>query len=79
MEDVKLYRDTQFVLNEVFNQARQLYDEYLKETRKKELGKQEATRSWVPNRLVEFPHSRCTYNVLARISRSRSRRILDVP
>ena len=55
MEDVKLYRDAQSVLNEVFNQARQRYEDYLKGEKKKELGKREDTRSWVPNRLVEIP------------------------
>ena len=55
MEDVKLYRDAQAVLNEIFNQARQAHDDYLKKENEKELGKREDTRSWVPNRLVEIP------------------------
>ncbi len=55
MGDVKLHRDAQFVLNEVFNQARHEHDEFLKRQSERELGKREDTRSWVPTRLVETP------------------------
>ena len=65
MEDVKLFRDAQSLLNEVFNQARQLYEDHLAEVRRKELGKQEEKRSWVSNRLVELP----TADALASYSR----------
>ena len=55
MEDVKLYRDAQAVLNELFNEARQRYETRLEDDRKGEKKKQEERRSWVPERLVEHP------------------------
>ena len=55
MEDVKLYRDAQAVLNEVFNEARQRYEDLHDAEQKKELNKRENKRIWVPERLVEFP------------------------
>ena len=55
MEDVKLYRDAQAVLNEVFNEARQRYEDLIAAEQKKELNKREDRRTWVPERLVEFP------------------------
>ena len=55
MEDVKLYRDAQAVLNEVFNEARQQYQDLYDTERKKAMGEREDKRTWVPERLVEFP------------------------
>ena len=55
MEDVKLYRDTQAVLNEVFNEARSQYNEYIKREGAKKPGDREDIRNWVPERLVEYP------------------------
>ena len=55
MEDVKLYRDAQAVLNEVFNEARQRYEDFNAAEQSKELNKREENRTWVPERLVEFP------------------------
>ena len=55
MEDVKIYRDAQAVLNEVFNEARQRYEDHDERERKKTLGTREDKRNWVPERLVEYP------------------------
>ena len=56
MENVKLYRDAQSVLNEIFNEARSRYNEYVREKESKPLSaRQEDDRSWVPERLVEWP------------------------
>ena len=55
MEDVVLYRHAQAVLNEVFNEARQRYEDSQERERKKPIDKREETRNWVPERLVEFP------------------------
>ena len=55
MEDVKLYHDAQAVLNEVFNEARQRYEDYLKSKESVALSQREDERDWVPKRLVEFP------------------------
>ena len=56
MENVKLYRDAQSVLNEVFNEARSRYNEYVRDKESKPLSaRQEDDRSWVPERLVEWP------------------------
>ena len=55
MEDVRLYHNAQAVLNEVFNEARQRYEEYNEGERKKALGAREEQRNWVPERLVEYP------------------------
>ena len=49
------YRWTQFVLNEIFNEARLRYEDWLA-GRKTELdGNKEETRDWVPQTLVERP------------------------
>ena len=56
MENVKLYRDAQSVLNEIFNEARSRYNEYVRDKESKPLSaRQEEERSWVPERLVEWP------------------------
>ena len=56
MENVKLYRDAQSVLNEIFNEARSRYNEYIREKESRPLtARQEEERSWVPERLVEWP------------------------
>ena len=55
MEDVKLYHDVQAVLNEVFNEARQLYEDHHEGEKKKASGAREEKRTWVPERLVEYP------------------------
>ena len=55
MEDVGLYRDAQAVLNEVFNEARQQYEDIIEHNRKQPLGEREEKRNWVPERLVEYP------------------------
>ena len=55
MEDVQLYRDAQAVLNEVFNEARQQYTDYIRRTAEKSLDEREEKRIWVPERLVEYP------------------------
>ena len=64
MEDVKLYRDAQAVLNEVFNEARQRYEDINAAEQKKAMGAREGKRTWVPERLVEFP----TADALTRYS-----------
>ena len=64
MEDVKLYRDAQALLNEVFNEARQRYEDRNEAAQKKSLGAREDKRTWVPERLVEFP----TADALTRYS-----------
>ena len=64
MEDVKLYRDAQAVLNEVFNEARQRYEDINAAEQKKSMGAREDKRTWVPERLVEFP----TADALTRYS-----------
>ena len=55
MEDVPIYRNAQAVLNEVFNEARQRYQDHYRREEKKALGVREDKRDWVPERLVEFP------------------------
>ena len=55
MGDVPLYRDAQALLNEVFNEARQRYEEQLEEEQRKTLSAREYKRDWVPGRLVELP------------------------
>ena len=56
MENVKLYRDAQSVLNEVFNEARSRYSEFVRTEESKPLSaRREDDRSWVPERLVEWP------------------------
>ena len=55
MEDVQLYHDVQAVLNEVFNEARQRYEDRNEVEKKKALGAREDKRIWVPERLVELP------------------------
>ena len=55
MVDVQLYRDAQAVLNEVFNEARSQYEEYQRGEQKKPLNAREEQRTWVPERLVEYP------------------------
>ena len=55
MEDVQLYHDVQAVLNEVFNEARQRYQDHDDRERKKALGTREEKQVWVPERLVELP------------------------
>ena len=55
MEDVSLYHDVQALLNEVFNEARQQYETYLKKERDKLPDAREEQRNWVPERLVEYP------------------------
>ena len=64
MEDVKLYRHAQAVLNEVFNEARQRYEDVNAAAQKKAMGAREDKRTWVPERLVEFP----TADALTRYS-----------
>lgn len=61
MEDVKVYRDAQAVLNEVFNEARTRYRIHATTEEQKALGQREHTRNYVPERLVELP----TADVLA--------------
>ena len=65
MEDVQLYRDAQAVLNEVFNEARQRYDDHVDRQRKTTLNAREQKRTWVPERLVEHP----TADALTKYSR----------
>lgn len=55
MEDVDLYRHAQAVLNEIFNEARQRYEDQLEEEGKRSIRKREDKRTWVPERLVEYP------------------------
>ena len=55
MEDVALYRNAQAVLNEIFNEARQRYEDHEERVRVKGLGERESSRKWVPERLVEYP------------------------
>ena len=55
MGNVPLYRNAQALLNEVFNEARQRYEEQLEKERKKALSAREYKRDWVPGRLVELP------------------------
>ncbi len=55
MEDSQIYRDAQAVLNEVFSEARQQYENYLANQEKKSFDTREYERDWVPIRLVEFP------------------------
>ena len=55
MEDVELYRHAQAVLNEVFNEARQRYEDWEREETQKDVNAREEQRNWVPQRLVEFP------------------------
>ena len=55
MEDVVLYRHAQAVLNEVFNEGRQRYEDSVERERKTPMDKREETRNWVPERLVELP------------------------
>ena len=53
LEDVDLYKRTQAVLLELFNEARQRYEE--KTDNKTPLDKREETRNWVAEHLVEQP------------------------
>ena len=53
--DVKTYRDVQAVLNEIFNEARQRYEDHQRGEQKKTLNTREEHRTWVPERLVEYP------------------------
>ena len=53
--DVQLYRDVQAVLNEIFNEARQRYEDHQRDEQKKTLNTREEQRTWVPERLVEYP------------------------
>lgn len=55
MEDTALYRNAQSVLNEVFNEARQRYEDWLDAESKKDQNAREDRRNWVPDRLVEYP------------------------
>ena len=55
MEDTALYRNAQAVLNEVFNEARQRYQDWLKTESEKDQNAREDKRNWVPDRLVEHP------------------------
>ena len=55
MEDSELYRDAQALLNEIFNEARQRYEEHIESEEKKGLNAREDRRNWVPERLVEYP------------------------
>lgn len=55
MEYVELYRNAQAVLNEVFNEARQQYEDRIERDRKKPVEEREEERNWVPERLVEYP------------------------
>ena len=64
MEDAKLYHDAQAVLNEVFNEARQQYEDIDKQGRMEALEAVEVKRDWVPTRLVEYP----TADALTRYS-----------
>lgn len=64
MEDDQLYRDAQFVLNEIFNEARQRYEDCQADQDKQALGTHEDKRNWVPERLVEYP----TADALAKYS-----------
>lgn len=64
MEDVKLYRDAQAVLNEVFNEARQRYEDIDSDEQEKAMRTRENERTWVSKRLVEFP----TADALTRYS-----------
>ena len=52
---MKLYYDAQAVLNEVFNEARQQYEEHYASEKKKASGAREEKHTWVPERLVEYP------------------------
>ena len=49
------YRWTQYVLNEVFNEARLRYEDWLKGRQAELDGNKEETRDWVPQALVERP------------------------
>jgi hypothetical protein len=55
MEESEVYRNAQALLNAVFNEARQQYDDWLR--REKDQGRRtrEKTKEWVSDRLVEFP------------------------
>ncbi len=55
MEDTALYRGAQAVLNEVFNEARQRYQDWLRAESEKDQNAREDKRNWVPDRLVEYP------------------------
>ena len=55
IDDVPLYRHTKYVLNEIFNEARQRYEEYNKQQLNQDKKKQEHERRWVPERLSEYP------------------------
>ena len=64
MGDVELYRHAQSVLNEIFNEARQQYEDSYKSIEITPLSKREDTRNWVSERLVEYP----TADALTRYS-----------
>ena len=55
MEEGDLYRTAQALLNEVFNEARQRYEDLEKRQRQKDVTAREPDRTWVPQRLVEHP------------------------
>ena len=55
MEDVRLYHNAQALLNEVFNEARQRYQDHTERERRRALGDREEERNWMPERLVEYP------------------------
>ena len=65
MEDVRIYHDAQALLNEVFNEARQQYEDHDEREGKKSLNSREQERPWVPERLVEHP----TADALTKYSR----------
>ena len=55
MEDSQIYHDAQAVLNEIFNEARQLYEDKVESRERQSFRTREDERDWVPIRLVEFP------------------------
>lgn len=63
LQDEKLYHDAQQVLLEVFNEARQRYED--REKAQASHPRQEDEQKWVPERLVEHP----TADALTRYSR----------
>ena len=65
MEDVDLYRHAQAALNEIFNEARQRYEE-LPSPGENNDRTREDQRNWVPERLVEYP----TADAIASYARS---------
>ena len=55
MEDSRIYHDAQAVLNEIFNEARQQYEDRAEDKERESFRTREDERDWVPIRLVEFP------------------------